>query len=423
VEFARAFNALLKRAHKTLSALAEALHIDAKTLRNFRDRKVQKPRAFTVEDMLAQLDVPEDDTTRRDFLILAGKLGIAYIALPRVPIVHSVAKILPVLKYQDVCLEDIERGIESCQDAFILGGDVHKCLENIEYYDARLRPYPVTERRIAEVRITAGMLLANIQETTASWRDDRPRMALATYNQLKRDVFTERNQELFATQYATLIARRAILYRERGIGDDLDRSAQQFRILESHLGGFQAHRLEAAYRVQKMHLFAVAGDKNAWEQEQASVRQWLHWLKNDADYEALIATFEYILGVGNKRFMWRLRNESGVNAVKRTQYAKEACSYLGDLRKDGKIGALATKILNLYDYISEDRAQLELEASELDALVWVEPKEAATRARALLPLARQKYPSVIHKLADTIELGERFETIKPSRRHFGALKK
>jgi hypothetical protein len=168
-----------------------------------------------------------------------------------------------------------------------------------------------------------------------------------------------------------------------------------------------------------MHLFAVMKNETAWKSEQGEVAAWIKRQKEDRD--ALQGTFDYILGVGNKRFMWALRREEGSSA--RLQYAKEACKYLSDLRRHVEVGALATKILNLYDNISEDRAKLELEAAELDAYVWVKPAEAVERARHLLPDAQRLYPSVIHKLTDTIDLGEYLHKRRPCRWRFGKSKK
>lgn len=162
------------------------------------------------------------------------------------------------------------------------------------------------------MRIHAGMLLANVQETTALWRDERLRIAIKTYNALEREIFRKIGPAQFPQEYATLLARRAILYRERGSAYLKD-SQQQFHLLEEHMGKVGANRLQAAYRVQKMHLFAVQGDKVAWEHERVLVAQWVK--RQTEDREAIQGTFDYILGVGYKRFMWHLRlNQAQRNA-------------------------------------------------------------------------------------------------------------
>ena len=113
------------------------------------------------------------------------------------------------------------------------------------------------------------------------------------------------------------------------------------------------------------------------------------------------------MGVGWKRFMWRLHTRAPYNRTPSRAietYAANAVDWLDALRERPD-GAQAVRNINMYHpSISGTLAAPELEASAIDALVWSNPEEAIHRAERLRAIAVTHFPTVLAKIDESIRL-------------------
>ena len=80
--------------------------------------------------------------------------------------------------------------------------------------------------RVADLRISSGMLMAAVKEAVLPWRTQRPYETIRVYDDLEKLFFEDPHKlpKGFERQQARLMLRRAILNRER---DEVDRCLEE----------------------------------------------------------------------------------------------------------------------------------------------------------------------------------------------------
>jgi hypothetical protein len=265
---------------------------------------------------------------------------------------------------------------------------------------------------LLEIRMRSGMLLAALQEMTLSWWGARPSIADNAYGIIAEDVVprlrparhADNRSELLRTEALRLNLRRAVLLREDKKHLDAD------DLLASMAGGLHIDQigyapadavLIVAYNAQRIHTLAAEDERERWKDELKRARDAVAFAPvSHAERDRLLAILDYAQGVGDKRFMWYSQENAGI----RTKHAEDAYKTLHDLRR-GRFGARATHDINLYhSSVPLYYMEPELECSELDALIWIDPRVAFDQAMSLLARARRLYPTLIGKIEQQVDL-------------------
>jgi hypothetical protein len=376
----------------------------------------------------AELDVP----SRRRFLELLARVGVTFAALPiatRTELAPAPPRAPAVVRYRRTDLGLFADAIDGWAAALSHDHDPAATLRAVERINAGLKAVDSSsgDVAIAIVRMRGGMLLAALQEAVYPWRTVRPQKAIATYDELEHHVFESVQSaslpsdvaRVFARERARLFVRRAILLRERHQGDDCDWVLRGV-LDEEMVLATQDPVVLVAYVCQKLHtkatLTASPGQReiDEWQREADRIRQRINRMRLPApELDDLHAIVDYTLGVGWKSFMWHLHErhpDAPSPSPRIEQYARDASRYLGDLRArgeaaDGARGGRALRYINVYhDSISDTLSAPELQASELDALVWCEPEMAVDRADMLLRGPLQRLPSMRAKAVSNARL-------------------
>ncbi|HEX9037399.1 MAG TPA: hypothetical protein VF808_10460 [Ktedonobacterales bacterium] len=269
-----------------------------------------------------------------------------------------------------------------------------------------------TDPALLEIRMRSGMLLAALQEMTLGWWSARPSIADNAYGIIAEDVVprlhpsrhADERSELLRTEALRLNLRRAVLLREGKMHSDADDllagMARNLRM--DQIGYAPADAvLIVAYNAQRIHTLAARNLLEQWQRELKRARDAIAFAPvSHTERARLHAILDYAQGVGAKRFMWYSQNSVGI----RTQRAEEAYTMLRDLRQ-GRFGARATHDINLYhSSVPLFYMEPELECSEIDALIWIDPRAAFEQAMALLARAQRLYPTLIGKIEQQVDL-------------------
>lgn len=265
---------------------------------------------------------------------------------------------------------------------------------------------------LLEIRMRSGMLLAALQEMTLGWWGARPTIAEDAYGIIAEDVVphlrparhADDRSELLRIEAMRLNLRRAVLLREgKKLSDADDLLAAMAGDLHiDQLGYAPADAvLIVAYTAQRIHTLAAQNQHAQWKDELKRARDAVAFAPVSLNDRArLHAILDYAQGVGAKRFMWYMRKLTGV----RTAFAEEAYNTLRDLRL-GRFGARATHDINLYhSSVPLYYMEPELECSELDALIWIDPRMAFEQAMSLLARAKRLYPTLVGKIEQQVDL-------------------
>ena len=265
---------------------------------------------------------------------------------------------------------------------------------------------------LLEIRMRSGMLLAALQEMTLGWWRERPSIADNAYGIIAEDVVPRLRparhpgdrSELLRTEALRLNLRRAVLLREDKKHADADDllAGMAGDLHIDQIGYAPADAvLIVAYNAQRIHTLAAKNELERWKDALKRARDAVAFAPvSHAERARLDAILDYAHGVGAKRFMWYKRKQAGV----RTAFADEAYTILRDLRH-GRFGARATHDINLYhSSVPLYYMEPELECSEIDALIWLDPRAAFERAMALLARAKRFYPTLVGKIEQQVDL-------------------
>jgi len=258
------------------------------------------------------------------------------------------------------------------------------------------------------------MLLGALQETVLGWWKERPLISGETYGTLAEEIFPLARQshhadtrvEMIQSERARLDLRRAVLLREGKRMEECDtllyRLNDQFHI-ERLLFEPQHAVAIVAYACQRVHTLAVENRFRTWEYELKRTRDYVSSANvSDAMRERLFGIVAYTVGVGYKRFMWHNRTRAAVRA----SFADMAYRTLKRLRESGA-GGQATHDINLYHVnVPLSYVEPELETSEIDALLWLDPRAAFEQTMALMVRASSTYPSLLTKLSEQVALSQ-----------------
>ena len=179
------------------------------------------------------------------------------------------------------------------------------------------------------------------------------------------------------------------------------------------LDRIEDHTLQVALAAQSLHTTTTFMEPTErviyeWRKAADKIRARIDAFPIAAEEkQQLYAVVDYTMGVGWKRFMWRLHMKTPYNRTPSRlieEYARNAVGWLDALRT-GPDGAHAVRNINMYhDSISDSLAAPEMEASVIDALVWSNPEEALARAKQLRAIAELRFPTVLAKLDESIRL-------------------
>jgi transcriptional regulator with XRE-family HTH domain len=406
----------------TQTEVARRLHVSKVMVHRIISGETRQLSRVTEADFCHAMGF--DLQTRRRFLLLAAEAGLLFAsAVTAAPAPQPRERPETLIRYRAVDLDIFESAVVGWSAALARGHDPREALARVERLDDQLKDIQhgasrinarlAQDGRYADLRIRAGMLHAALQEAVLPWRLDRPSRAIATYDALMEDIFlTIPHYHLprgYEKEQARLILRRATLHRER---DQSDACAQELAALSTYaLEVTQDPALRLAFEAQQLHTLATMAaplEIGEWQRRANQLRKRVDGLRlsNDA-LQDLHSIVDYTIGVGWKRFMWYLHQQhpqSPSPSPLIERYARQASHWLGTLRTSAR-GGRPVRNINLYhSSISDRSAAAELEASEIDALVWCEPEEAIRRATALRALAGSRYPSVLAKLDDAIRL-------------------
>ncbi len=376
----------------TRARLAHSLRVSPSTISRFLNDETVVPRSISLENLAIQLRL--DPMNRRKLLQLAaGTLGVVVVG---------------PTKYHHFDLEAIDLALDGWIAAYQQQVDPRQVLGKVSRIFALLqeRKPDSDDERFDETTVRAGMLLAALQEAVLPWGTERPKIATRTYNVLDEQIFQKGNMDKFSTDYARLILRRAVLFRENDWSEEC----------ELMLDGTKASRLvrscadpriAIAFGAQHTHTLAVMGRYHEWQAAMDTLRNMIESLQVDAALrQELHGIADYTMGVGYKRFMWGLRHDESQAAL-REYYAQESVKWLRKLQANSG-GGRATHNINLYHPVVADSQSLpELQAAELDALAWYDPEETLLQTERLRPQAEMLYPAVLRKLDLTISLCRR----------------
>ncbi len=265
---------------------------------------------------------------------------------------------------------------------------------------------------LLEIRMRSGMLLAALQEMTLGWWGARPTIADNAYGIIAEDVVphirptrhAEERSDLLRTEALRLNVRRAVLLREGSKHSDAD------DLLAGMAGDLHIDQigyapagavLIVAYNAQRIHTLAAQNQLAQWQDELKRARDAVAFAPvSHTERARLHAILDYAQGVGAKRFMWYSQTRPGV----RTGFAENAYKTLRDLRQ-GRFGARATHDINLYhSSVPLYYMEPELECSEIDALIWIDPRAAFEQAMSLLARAQRLYPTLVGKIEKQVDL-------------------
>lgn len=388
----------------TRSRLARALGVSPATVTRYLND--DNTAVYSIDPFAVCQVLGFEDMERRTFLELVG-----------------VAIVMPaVVLHRGIDLDVYDSALDAWSVALYQRYAPADTLKQVEQISAKLKylqeaaVYSAKDTRFAEVRIRAEMFRAALQEAVLPWWQERPRVAMRTYAELDREVFRVVGPEKFGEEYARLLIRRATLFREGKEGDHLAESAHQFEQIAHYFNDTVIGNpvVLVAYACQRLHTVAVQGDFHTWSKERDKVIKYVEGLRVDPPLkQELWGIVAYALGVGNKRFMWQLRDAESASR-QREEFAREAQNWLGQLRSRGQ-GGIAVHNINLYHPgMPAAHSEPELESSEIDALVWSDPEQAIRRAAALAYKAGLIYPSVARKSEAQILLAQKLAGQTPT---------
>jgi len=397
----------LERHHLTGAEVARRLGVSELMIWRLAHGVTLRFRKINKAALAQALELDEQD--RRTFFDLTTRAGVVFAGEASAPAGRPDAIKMPVqIRYRQVDLDIYELAIQGWAAA--APRDPRAALEAMQQLNMQVGTgvlFAADDLRLVKLRISSTMLLGALQETVLPWWKERPR-TVQTYNALAKEIFhAEWAKEAFPREYAQLILRRAVLYRE----------AQQIQICEGLLARLDEEALKrtqdpvimAAYYSQHLHTLSKEGRLFAWQRESDALRRKVEGLTTDPHVrEELLAIVDYTIGVGYKSFMWNLRQATAESATRlRRTYAEQAYHWLAGLHA-GPQSLRSVRHINLYHgSLTDEQTIPELESSEIDALVWYAPEEALRRAIELRPGVERLYPSVVKKLDSNISLAQK----------------
>lgn len=399
------------------SQLAERLGVSNATITRLLNGHVAAG-TVNLDRLCTALRITEME--RRDFLkligvaIIAPKPVLEQLSVPA----HSVAPL--ALRRSGVDFDEFHAALDLCAEGLQGNRDPRNLLSPVQRISdklARLQDagrVSAADPAFVEISVRTGMLLGALQETVLGWWKERPLISGETYWTLAEEVFplarSSRSNDprtvMLRTEHARLDLRRAVLLREGKQLDECDALLyalkDQFHI-ERLLSDPQGAVAIVAYACQRVHTLAVENRYQDWETELKRTRDYVaDAAVSDAMRQRLRGIVAYTVGVGYKRFMWHYRKRDSL----RTSFAEKAYRTLKRLRESGD-GGQATHDINLYHAsIPLAYVEPELETSEIDALLWLNPQAAFEQTMALRVRVASTYPSLLTKLDEQITLSQ-----------------
>ena len=396
----------------TQSQLAKRLKVSSATITRLIQGETKRLKTVTIEDFCEAIGLSSEQT--REFKVLAAEGDLVFAAsTPATP--RPLDSPTPLFRYRHLDLDVLDSALMGWSTALGHNHDPIDVLNRLipinqtlkELQEQSLNP------RVADLRISGGMLIAAVKEAVLPWRTQRPVESIRVYDDLEK-LFFEDPRKLpkgFERHQARLMLRRAILYRER---DEVERCLEELELIRSFdLDRVEDHTLQVALATQSLHTTTTFMEPteriiSEWQKSADKIRARIDAFPIvAAEKEHLQAVVDYTMGVGWKRFMWRLHTQTpSARTPTRMieEYARNAVSWLDTLRK-GPEGAHAVRNINMYhESISDSLAAPEMAASVIDALVWSNPEEALARAEQLRADAESRFPTVLAKLDESIRL-------------------
>ncbi len=331
-----------------------------------------------------------------------------------------------MIRIPKVKLDWVEHTAEGLEYLLRQGGNRAYVLQQAKRYYRDLRMEEGLSQQsepVMRLLLRFGEIIEQTLVSMYPWRKERTEATEGIFRRVNKDIFQTPGGQLFADEHMQFLSRWAVLHREN---DQRQLSQQAFDMgMETLYSRVTNPITKFAFRCQSLHAESISGNP-MWESHINEARKAIDLeirrkrsakiegkeIERDDLTEIIEDIYYYFKAVGFKRLAWYLRTNPDRSRINtRKIYLMNAYDNFRQLNEssqrhirkfdDSTLRLTAHRISNYYGpSVSDQQLDLLLRISEMEALVWSDPKRVLRQCRQLEAETQQYYPSATTKVLD-----------------------